>query len=263
MSRWLGRKPPGPEESSAEELWGAYEALLPECRKMLVEPAERWTVEMEREPLKLDEAAEAVLRREIIYYVCFLSTLHCQEILSDWRPFLDQLHARALASLPAGAQEELNARYGSYAAAYEEGMGRNWHAVGRLFVSRLQEVLGDVPRALWSGATFALLQLTRQAAKQVLERLPGRVGGQGCPACGRAGHLERISFGGAGYVVLCNSCIEHPSVRERLVGDFAALFALLEQGRPGTEERIRALAARYRLPEPKVFTGSEPGGDAS
>lgn len=252
LSRLLGRKTHDPTEVCAEELWAAYEALLPECRGMFVEPAARWTAEMERPPLELGEEEERRFRSELVYYVCFLSTLHCQELLSDWRPFLDQLHARALESLPEGAQEELNSRYTAYATAFDEGMGRNWHAVNRLFIQRLQELLGDIPRLLWSGATFAMLDLTRQAAQEVLERLPGKTTDEACPACGRAGHLEQVTFGRSGSIVVCNSCLEHPTVREKLLGDFAALFAMVERGNPEGPELIRQLAARHRLMEPVI-----------
>lgn len=240
-------------EECAEELWKAYEELLPQCRDMIVEPAARWTVDMERPPLELGREGEDRLWRELVYYVCFLSTLHCQDLLSDWRGFLDELHARALSGLPEGAQEELNSRYGSYSAAYDEGMGRNWHAVNRLFISRLQDILGDIPRLLWSNATFAMLDLTRQAAQEVLRRLPGKATGEACPACGRSGFLERVNFGEAGSVLICNSCIEHPAVRDRIVGDFKSLFEMAEKGRPEGPELIRKLAARHRMKEPEIL----------
>lgn len=255
VSRWLGRKTPSPEERSAEELWAAYEKLLPECREMIVEPAATWTADMERPPLELDDE---VLRRELIFYLCFLSTVHCQEFLSDWRPFLDHLHARALATLPAGTQDELNARYGEYTEAFEGGTGRNWHAVNRLFIARLQALLGDVPRLLWSGATFSMLQITRRAAKEVLQQLPGKATGEACPACGLAGHLQRVAFGEAGAVVMCNACLEAPHVKEKLIGDFAALFALAERGHSEAPKLIRQLAARHRLSEPEISTSAAP-----
>ncbi len=245
-------------EACAEELWGAYEVLLPECRSMIVEPAARWTADMERPPLELDDEAEHALRRELVYYLCFLSTVHCQEMLSDWRPFLDGLHAHALATLPPGTQAELNERYGAYTEAFEGGMGRNWHAVNRLFIARLQELLGDIPRLLWSNATFAMLDLSRQAAQEVLQRLPGKPTGELCPGCGRAGTLERVAFGSAGAVLICVSCLEHPTVREKLVSDFAALYALVERGHPEAPDLIRQLAARHRMGEPEIRTPPEP-----
>jgi hypothetical protein len=262
LSRLLGPKARDPQEECAEELWQAYEALLPECEEMIVEPAARWTADMERPPLELGREGEERLRKELTYYICFLSTLHCQELLSDWRGFLDELHARALKGLPEGSQEELNSRYGSYTTAYDEGMGRNWHAVGRLFVSRLQGILGDVPRLLWSGATFAMLDLTRQAAQEVLKRLPGKATGEACPACGRSGYLEQVAFGEAGSIVICNSCLEHPAVRERLLGDFQSLFALAERGSPEGPKLIRQLADRHRMKEPEILaSGEESRGD--
>lgn len=260
LSRWLGLKTrQSPVEACAEELWAAYEALLPECRSMIVEPAARWTEEMERPPLELSEEAEGRLRKELIYYLCFLSTLHCQELLADWRGFLDELHARALETLPQGAGQELNQRYKSYTEAFDEGMGRNWHAVNRLFIQRLQELVGEVPRLLWSSATFAMLDLTRQAAQEVLSQLAGEAPSEeeSCPACGRAGHQEQVSFGEAGSIVICTSCVEHPSVRERLLGDFTALFALVERGNPEGPKLIRELAARHRMPEPEILTPAE------
>lgn len=259
LSRWLGLKTKkDPVEACAEELWAAYEALLPECRSMIVEPAARWTEEMERPPLKLSAEDEGRLRRELIYYLCFLSTLHCQELLADWRGFLDELHARALEALPRGAGQELNERYRSYTQAFDEGMGRNWHAVNRLFIRHLWDVVGEVPRLLWSSATFAMLDLTRQAAQEVLSQIAGEASaGEACPACGRAGHQERMTFGEAGSIVICSSCVEHPSVRERLLSDFAALFALVERGNPEGPKLVRELAARHRLPEPEIFNPEE------
>ncbi len=264
LSRLFGKKTQDPTEVCAEELWAAYEALLPECREMIVEPAARWTAEMERPPLELSEGEETRLRSELVYYLCFLSTLHCQELLSDWRPFLDQLHARALDSLPEGAQDELNSRYAAYTEAYDEGMGRNWHSVNKLFIRHLQEHLGDIPRLLWSGATFAMLDLTRQAAQETLRRLPGKDTEETCPGCGRAGHLEQVSFGSSGSIIICNSCLEHPTVREKLLGDFAHLFAMVERGNPQGPDLIRQLAARHHLKEPVIeepATTEETSGD--
>jgi hypothetical protein len=258
VSRWLGRKTPSPEELCAEELWAAYEKILPECRSMIVEPAVQWTAEMERPPVEFDDS---VLRRDLIFYICFLSTVHCQEFLSDWRPFLDHLHARALATLPEGALEKLNASYGEYTEAFEEGMGRNWHAVNRLFIARLQALMGDIPRLLWSGATFAMLDLTRQAAKEILHQLPGKATGEVCPACGLAGHLERVAFGDAGAVVVCNACLTHPHVKEKLIGDFAALFALVERGNSEAPKLIRQLAARHRMSDPEIILTTPTEGD--
>lgn len=252
FDKLLGIGSKDPVEECADELWRAYDALLPECTSMIVEPAVSWTEDMERPPLVLDGEGQARMRRELVYYLCFLSTLHCQEMLSDWRPFLDRLHARALEGLAGGSQDELNARYASYTRAYDSAMGRNWHAVNRLFIERLQDILGDVPRLLWSSATFAMLDLSRQAAREVLERLPGKAAGDACPACGRSGCLERVAFGEAGSVVVCNSCLEHPTVREKLIGDLAALFRLHERGNPRAPELIRQMAARHRLGEPEI-----------
>lgn len=258
LGRWLGRKSPSPEEACAEALWVAYENILPECRSMIVEPAAEWTAGMERPAL---EVGEEVLRRELIFYICFLSTIHCQEFLSDWRPFLDHLHARALKDLPPGADEELNARYAEYTSAFEGGMGRNWHAVNRLFMGKLQELLGDIPRLLWSGATFAMLDLTRRAAQEILQQLPGKATGEVCPACGLAGHLQRVAFGETGAVEICNACMEAPHVREKLIGDFAALFALVERGHGEATELIRQLASRHRMSEPEILKTTAPGGE--
>lgn len=258
VSRWLGRKTPSPEERCAEALWAAYETLVPECREMIVDPAATWTADMERPPLEFDEE---VLRRDLIFYLCFLSTVHCQEFLSDWRPFLDHLHTRALASLPHGALEELNASYGEYTEAFEGGMGRNWHAVNRIFITKLQALLGDVPRLLWSGATFSMLEITRRAAKEILQQLPGKATGEACPACGLAGHLQRVAFGEAGAVVVCSACLEQPHVKEKLIGDFAALFALAERGHSEAPKLIRQLAARHRMSEPEIPTPAAPEGD--
>jgi hypothetical protein len=60
-----------------------------------------------------------------------------------------------------------------------------------------------------------------------------------------------------GSVDICNACLEHPAVKERLLGDFAALFSLVGRGNLQAPELIRRLAARHRMRPPEI----RPPGD--